>query len=136
MGQLIDTSVLIQVERKQLTIGDLISSIPEDDVAVSSITAAELLAGVERAKESIVRVRRSAFVEDVPREIPIIPVDLSVARIHAVVRAQLATSGQLIGPHDLIIAATAIAYSYDVVTENTREFSRVAGLQTRHPDWP
>lgn len=87
MGQLIDTSVLIQVERKQLTIGDLISSIPEDDVAVSSITAAELLAGVERAKESIIRVRRSAFVEDVPREIPIIPFDLSVARIHAVVRA-------------------------------------------------
>ncbi len=135
MGQLIDTSVLIQMERKHLTIGDLISSIPEDDIAISSITAAELLVGVERTAEPQIRAGRSSFAEDVLREIPTIPFDLDVARVHATIWADLATSGQLIGPYDLIIAATAFAYSYDVVTENIREFSRVAGLQVRRPDW-
>lgn len=135
MGQLIDTSVLIQMERKRLTLGDLIARIPEEDIAISSITASELLVGVERATDLVTRSRRSVFVEHLLREIPVAPLDLDVARIHAVIRVELASSGTPIGPHDLIIAATALALDYDVVTENINEFSRVPRLTTVQPSW-
>jgi len=44
--------------------------------------------------------------------------------------ATLAKQGKMIGAHDLIIAATAIVHSCAVLTENTKEFKRVPGLET------
>jgi tRNA(fMet)-specific endonuclease VapC len=43
----------------------------------------------------------------------------------------LQKNGQLIGDHDLWIAATAIAYGMPVVTANIEDFSRVPGLEVR-----
>nr|MDQ2997357.1 hypothetical protein [Chloroflexota bacterium] len=48
-------------------------------------------------------------------------------------RADLAVKGIPIGAHDLQIAAIALAHDLTLVTHNTREFSRVAGL--RLEDW-
>jgi tRNA(fMet)-specific endonuclease VapC len=45
----------------------------------------------------------------------------------------LCRQGQLIGPNDLLIAATALAYEATLVTHNTREFARVPDLQIE--DW-
>lgn len=42
---------------------------------------------------------------------------------------KLREQGQLIGANDLWIAATALAYEKSLVTKNTAEFSRVAGLE-------
>lgn len=50
--------------------------------------------------------------------------------------ARLATSGQIIGVHDLLIAATALANGYDVLTDNVREFQRVSDLTVRRHAWP
>jgi tRNA(fMet)-specific endonuclease VapC len=47
----------------------------------------------------------------------------------------LRSSGLTIGPYDAIIAATALANGYDVLTDNIREFSRVPGLVVRQPNW-
>lgn len=47
--------------------------------------------------------------------------------------ADLAASGKLIGPNDLLIAAIALAHGLTLVTHNTNEFSRVAGLTLE--DW-
>ncbi len=44
------------------------------------------------------------------------------------IRAELTSKGQLIGPNDLLIAATALAHGAILVTHNTAEFSRVPGL--------
>ena len=43
--------------------------------------------------------------------------------------AELAKKGQMIGAHDLIIAATAAQHNLPVLTENIDELSRVPGLQ-------
>ncbi len=48
-------------------------------------------------------------------------------------RAYLSSMGTLIGPNDLIIAATAVAHGCTLVSHNTREFSRVPGLLLE--DW-
>ncbi|HLH21188.1 MAG TPA: PIN domain-containing protein [Chloroflexota bacterium] len=60
---------------------------------------------------------------------------LVAARVHARIWSDLATIGQPIGAHDLLIAATALAHGYAVLTNNLREFQRVAGLVVRQPNW-
>ena len=52
-----------------------------------------------------------------------------VARVHADVWAQLAAKGQLIGAHDLWIAATALAHGMGIASGNADEFQRVPGLR-------
>ena len=61
------------------------------------------------------------------------PFDDAVAEIYGQIRADLAQQGKPIGPNDLIIAAIALANDCILVTHNTREFSRVAGLSLE--DW-
>ena len=123
MALLVDTDVLIDFERA----GDL--AIPEDeDIAISVITASELLHGVERATGDA-RTQRQAFVEAVLDAADPIPVTVPVARIHARIWATLAESGSVIGAHDLWIAATAIAHGLGLATRNVGEFTRVDGLR-------
>jgi tRNA(fMet)-specific endonuclease VapC len=52
-----------------------------------------------------------------------------IARVHADIWAQLAAKGQLIGAHDLWIAATALAHGMGIATGNVDEFQRVPGLR-------
>jgi tRNA(fMet)-specific endonuclease VapC len=56
-----------------------------------------------------------------------------VARIHARIWAQLTASGLMAGPHDLIVAATALQRRWAVATFNAREFRRVRGLEVVEP---
>ena len=49
------------------------------------------------------------------------------------IRSDLAREGTAIGPYDLMIAATAMAHELVLVTHNTGEFGRIAGLQIE--DW-
>jgi len=42
--------------------------------------------------------------------------------------AELAAQGTAVGPHDLIIAATAIAKGYAVATRDERSFPKISGL--------
>jgi tRNA(fMet)-specific endonuclease VapC len=48
-------------------------------------------------------------------------------------RADLERAGTPIGPYDLLIAAQALRTGSTLVTSNTAEFARVAGL--RWEDW-
>ena len=62
-----------------------------------------------------------------------LPFDGNAARIFGQIRADLHRQGNLIGPYDLQIAAIALSNSLTLVTHNTREFSRIEGLQLT--DW-
>lgn len=75
------------------------------------------------------RARRGAFVEAVLDAIPVAPFGLAEARRHAELWAELVTQGTMIGAHDLLIAATAVARGEELATLNQREFQRVAGLR-------
>jgi predicted nucleic acid-binding protein len=125
MAVLIDTSVLIDVERGRT---ELDAAIGDDDRAISVITTSALLHGVHRAPDDRVRARRQAFVEHVLDALDPIPIDARVARAHAAAWAQLDAAGAPVGAHDLWIAATAIAHGYAVATANVRDFARVPGL--------
>ena len=135
MAYLIDSSVFVAIERRGLPLGALAAAMADGPIALASITASELLAVVHRADSPIRRLRRETFVETILDLIPVLPFDLRVARVHAKVWTELTRTGQPIGAHDLLIAATALAHGYEVLTHNLREFGRVSGLICHQPDW-
>lgn len=128
MALLIDTSVLVELDRSQAA---LPSELEDEGVFLSAISASELLHGVHRASTGARRARREAFVEHILDLVPVLPFDLDAARVHASIWVELARRGAMIGAHDLIIAATAVRHDLAIVTRNEREFSRVEGLATR-----
>lgn len=127
MAVLIDTDLLVDLERGVAN-PDVETAIGGEDRAISVITVSELLHGVHRASGAT-RTRRRAFVEHILAGMRAIEITEPVARIHADIWAQLAAQGQLIGAHDLWIAATALAHGMGLATGNTSEFQRVPGLR-------
>ncbi|MDO8670601.1 MAG: type II toxin-antitoxin system VapC family toxin [Dehalococcoidia bacterium] len=135
MAILIDSSIFIAIERQGLPPDETVKTVLAEDAAMASITASELLAGVYRADTAERRLRRETFVEAILGIMTVIPFDLLAARTHARIWSHLAATGQLIGAHDLLIAATALAYGYAVLTHNLRDFERVPGLVVKRPNW-
>lgn len=129
MALLLDSDVLIELERGAEAAA-LDRFLGDDDRTISVITVSELLHGVLRASGPI-RTRRRAFVEHLLAGLEAIPITEPVARIHAEIWADLAQRGEVIGAHDLWIAATAIAHGLTLATGNTREFERIQGLRMR-----
>jgi tRNA(fMet)-specific endonuclease VapC len=126
---ILDTAVLIAAERGTFDMPAYLVALGDTPVALAAISASELLHGVERARDAAMRQRRSAFVEGVLANVPVIPFGLGEARAHARIWAELAGGGVLIGAHDLQIAATALVAGSSLATLNVSEFGRVPGLQ-------
>jgi tRNA(fMet)-specific endonuclease VapC len=128
MAALIDSSVLIAAERGKIGLDTFSARYAEEDVAISAVTASELLHGVHRARTAAQHHRRQAFVEELLAQLPVIAFDLTVARVHASLWAGLAKRGVLVGERDLMIGATAITRNYAVATCDERSFSKIPGL--------
>ncbi len=131
MGLLIDTDLLIDRERGAGT-PEVEAVLGDEERAISVITVSELLHGALRG-DAEQRAHRRAFVEHVLAGFEALPVTEPVARVHAETWARLAASGELIGAHDLWIAATALAHGLGVATRNAADFGRVAGLRVVVP---
>lgn len=128
MGTLIDSSILIAAERAKRGLDDLLHHHAEEEIAVASITASELLHGIHRAATAAQRARREGFVENILAVVPIIPFDVVAARVHARLWATLSAKGVLIGAHDLLIGATALAVGCAVASRDKRSFAKIPGL--------
>ncbi len=128
MGLILDTNVFIYSERSGNPI-DFSKWEEYGDVYISAITVSELLVGVRYADSDARKARRSAFVESILSKIPVLSFNAEEARAHAGLFATLTRQGQMIGAHDLIIAATAIVHNCALLTENIKEFERVPGLE-------
>lgn len=129
MGLLIDSGVLIDAERGKIDVAAHLEGREADEFYLSVVSASELLHGVHRASKAAVRARRSAFVEAVLDRFPILEIDVAAARMHARIWAETSASGKRVGPHDLWIAASAMAHGLTVVTGNVREFKMIPGLK-------
>jgi tRNA(fMet)-specific endonuclease VapC len=128
MGLMVDTNVFISYEKSGKSI-DFSAYEASQKVFISVVIVSELLMGVHRANTEERRQRRSAFVEAVISGAGVLDFTVAVARIHAEIHAELAKKGQIIGAHDLIIAATARCHDLSLLTDNVQEFSRVPGLR-------
>jgi tRNA(fMet)-specific endonuclease VapC len=102
---------------------------PVAAVALSVITEMEIRYGLARNPA----LRVAPLVEAFLAGITILPLTSEVAGQYARIRVELERKGQPIGPLDLMIASQAAALGLTLITNNTREFRRVAKL--RCEDW-
>jgi tRNA(fMet)-specific endonuclease VapC len=98
------------------------------DVGVPAIVEYELRYGLLRLPPEAANSRLAALAA-LLRPMQVLPFDSECAAHAARIRAELEAAGTPIGPHDTLIAATALRYQATLVTRNVREFSRVPGLQ-------
>jgi predicted nucleic acid-binding protein len=122
----IDTDILVLADRQRAPL-NLGRWSEYGSAYLSAITASELLVGVHRAQTQGQRNRRNAFVESVLAAIPVLPFDLECARVHAQLVASLPRN-ETIGAHDALIAGTALRHGHSVLTNNGRDFRKLAGV--------
>jgi len=95
------------------------------DICVSVITEAELLYGVEISPR---QQQDDAALKSFLQHVEILDLPEGAAIHYAKIRADLKARGEMIGANDLLIAAHARSLELTLVTNNTREFSRVRDL--------
>ena len=129
MGLVLDTSVLIEAERGKLALSGLLrKSFPKELIYISSISVSELYLGAHLSQKSF-KEQRTTSIETMISSLIILDFDSKVAKAHAHAWSQLRKEGILIGPYDLIIAATCLCYHHSLLTFNSKEFSRVPNLK-------
>lgn len=128
---LLDTNACIRILNNSSAslVTRLRQHMPEE-IFLSSVVKAELIYGAHRSSRAAdnLRLLRRFF-----EPFTSLPFDDSCAGQYGSIRSELERAGTPIGPNDLIIAATAMTHDLVLVTNNIREFGRVAGLQIE--DW-
>ncbi len=126
---LLDTNIVSDLVRHpQGRAAIKIADVGEDAVATSIIVAAELRYGA--AKKGSTRLAEQ--LEAILGAIDVLPLEAPVDAAYGSVRVALEAAGKPIGGNDLLIAAQALALDLVVVTDNEREFGRVAGLKVEN----
>lgn len=125
MRYLLDTNIISDLVRNpQGRVTSRIREVGEAQVTTSIIVAAELRFGAARKGST----RLNAQVEAVLAAMEILPLEEPAACAYGLLRARLEKKGQMIGGHDLLIAAQAISLGFTLVTANEREFARLHDL--------
>jgi len=99
-------------------------------LCMSSVSLMELIYGAENSSSP---ERNLAVVEGFSARLEVLPYDEMAATHTGQLRAELALNGTPIGPYDQLIAGHARSRGLIVVTNNRRQFDRVAGLRVE--DW-
>ena len=129
MIYLLDTNILIYLIKNQPpAVAERVNRLsPEDDLAMSYVSYAELLMGAERSSQ---RERTIQRLERLRQEVIVLyPDNPAICQHYAEQFTSLKTAGTPIGANDLWIACHALAEDATLVTNNTREFQRIAGLR-------
>ncbi len=126
----LDTNTLICFFKGMGNVSDNFLAVSPSEIAIPAIVLYELEFGI--AKSTSPKKRRKQLKE-MCSLIKILPFGTEEARLSALVRAQLEIKGTPIGACDLLIAGTTLACQGVLVTNNTKEFSRVTKLKTM--DW-
>jgi len=131
MKLMLDTNICIAIiKQKPKGIDQRFSQYQIGDICISSVTLAELSYGV--AKSQFAKKNQAALEEFI---LPLIVADFDepATQYYGVLRATLEKKGIPIGPLDTMIAAHALSLNVTLVTNNTKEFSRVKELNLL--DW-
>ena len=104
-------------------------------VSVSIVVASELRFGLAKVAQGGLSTSPKLVdrVEQILARIAVLPLDVPCDAHYADIRATLEREGMSIGPNDFMIAAHARALGLTLITNNTKEFSRVDGLHCE--DW-
>lgn len=133
MIYLLDTNILIYlIKHHPPAVAERVDALPADArLCMSFVTWAELLKGAQRSTRKAEVLRR---LDALARQVTTLyPAGPAICRHYAEQAVRLREDGTPIGANDLWIACHALAEDATLVTHNTREFKRIAGL--RIEDW-
>lgn len=126
---LLDTNILSDLVRNpQGQIAQKISEVGEDAICTSIIVAAELRFGAAKRGSERLMTQLETILAALDVQAFDAPADIAYGRL----RAELEAAGLPIGGNDMLIAAHALSTGSIVVTDNQREFQRVADLQVEN----
>ena len=126
----LDTNTLIYYFKGMGNVSENLLAREPQEIAIPSIVVFELEFGIAKSTSP---QRRQKQLATFCSSVTILPFGEQEARQAAAIRAALEKAGELIGPYDVLIAATALANQDTLVTHNTKEFGRVEGLNL--VDW-
>ena len=119
----VDTDVIIDFFNGLSPGADvMLRLISRQEAALTSISVFELYAGIEGKK-------RLAQIETLIQTVTILPLDVIEAVIAGKIYTQLKLNGQLIGTHDILIAAVCVANTLPVYTKNMAHFSKIEDIR-------
>ena len=131
MKYLLDTNACIRyISGRSLALMQKMHTIPASEIVVCSVVKAEMFYGSMKSQTPQISLSKQMLFLN---QFVSLPFNDSAAQIFGEIRADLAKKGTPIGPYDLQIAAIALANQMTLVTHNTAEFARIAGLQLE--DW-
>ena len=126
MRYLLDTNLCVYIiNRKPPAVIERFRQMVLGEVGVSSITAAELAFGVAKSGSA----RNRTALEKFLAPLEILPFGGDAIWVYGDIRSALERSGTPIGALDTLIAAHALSAKLTLVTNNLKEFQRVAGLR-------
>ena len=125
MRFLLDTDTCIYALKQNPNVLDQLLSKSREEILVSVITEAELRTGAAKSSSALKTLR---LIENFLRPLAVVEFTSDDAIAYAHIRARLERAGTPIGPLDTLIASQAVARSLILVSNNEREFRRVAGL--------
>ncbi|MBW7923426.1 MAG: type II toxin-antitoxin system VapC family toxin [Burkholderiaceae bacterium] len=127
---LLDTNICIYIANSRPRgVARRFARLPSGSVGMSLITYGELRFGAEKSRQ---RETALDVLEQFAELVPVLSPDAAVGQAYGALRAHLQRTGTPIGNNDLWIAAHALALSVTLVSNNTREFERVPGLDLQN----
>lgn len=127
MKFLLDTNICIYIiKKKPPEVLEEFNEYTFTDIAISSITVAELEFGVQKSQYP---GKNKEALEQFLLPLVIVDFDYNAAIVYGKIRSDLEAQGKPMGPLDNLIAAHALSMGLTLVTNNTREFSRVPNLK-------
>ena len=126
MIRMLDTDICIYIiRRKPIDVLQKFIAFEPGDIGMSSITVAELVYGAEKSQQPD---QNRQAVEEFLLPLSVVDFDHDAAGHYANIRASLERLGMSIGALELLIAGHARSLGVTLVTNNTREYGRVPGL--------
>lgn len=122
MTHLLDTDICIYWLNGRPEIREQALAVGISNLAISSITVAELYFGAYNSTRTLQNLERA---EQFVGAIAIIPPTIATLRKFGELKANLRRSGQPVADFDLMIASTAISEQLTLVTNNTRHYARI-----------
>lgn len=124
---LIDTNTVIYIRRAQPeSVLRVFQKLAQGEAVISVITYGELEYGVSK---TAARASARELLARIVEILPVLALPKEAATIYGAIRADLERTGRMIGNNDLWIAAHAMAAGLTLVTNNEKEFRRVARLR-------
>jgi tRNA(fMet)-specific endonuclease VapC len=123
---LLDTDICIYIAKnKPQHVRQRMAMCQPGELAMSVITCGELYLGAQKSNRPTEAFK---VLQQLRANITVLDLDESVAKVYGDIRANLERQGCIIGANDLWIAAHAKSKGLVIVTNNTREYSRITGL--------